>query len=94
MTFSLQGPGEAAKRAEERKMLKQEPISNVAEYIPFGVEIFGPFGPEGSCSYLKKYLQDFVVQETGDQRAGEFLWQRLGIAIICSVHHGLEELFV
>lgn len=45
-----------------------EPISNVFEFSPFVDEIFGP----GALGLLKNISKD-LVQETGDQRAGEYI---------------------
>lgn len=46
---------------------KYEAISNVAEFVPVGVETFGTFGP-GALELLKSI--NLLVPETGDRRAG------------------------
>lgn len=59
----------------ERKILKYETISKIAEIIPFGVNTLGSFEP-GASELLKNIFKTLFKE------AGEFLQQLLGIVIV------------
>lgn len=38
-SWSIQGPGDAAKQAEEKESRKYEAVSDIAEFVPFGLDL-------------------------------------------------------
>lgn len=71
--------GAAANTAENLKRRKYAAIDSGCMFEPFGVETLGPWGPGAHAVY--KELAKRVVEASGDQRAGGYLAQRIGIAI-------------
>lgn len=71
--------GAAAEAAEKLKIAKYRGLGPEYNFVPFGVETLGPWGPNAST--LVKELSKKIVDISGDRRAGSFLAQRISIAI-------------
>jgi hypothetical protein len=71
--------GAAAKNAELLKCNKYRGLGREYNFVPFGVETLGPWGP--SAHKLFAEIAKRLVDVTGDRRAGGFLAQRISIAI-------------
>ncbi|KAI8429423.1 hypothetical protein MSG28_000064 [Choristoneura fumiferana] len=64
---------------ETAKAGKYSGLGAEYDFVPFGVETFGPWGP-GALSLFKD-LSKRLRDTTGDRRAGSFLAQRISLAI-------------
>ena len=73
------GAGLVAALAEERKSEKFAHLSSHYHFVPFAIESLGAMGP--SATALIKDLSFRGSRETGENRFGSFLVQRLSIAI-------------
>jgi hypothetical protein len=71
--------GAAAEARERFKDTKYKCIGAQYDFIAFGVETLGPWGP-GARSLFKE-LGKRLREATGDPRAGSFLAQRISLAI-------------
>lgn len=71
--------GAAAEAAEVLKKHKYSGLGAEYNFIPFGVETLGPWGP--SALGLFKEISKRLNDTTGDPRAGGFLGQRISLAI-------------
>ncbi|KAI8426166.1 hypothetical protein MSG28_005108 [Choristoneura fumiferana] len=76
---SRQCSGDGERAAEVVKKRKYSGLDAGYNFIAFGVETLGPWGP--GARELFSQLAKRLVDATGDKRAGSFLAQRLGIAI-------------
>ncbi|KPJ15744.1 hypothetical protein RR48_09667 [Papilio machaon] len=65
--------------AEKAKANKYRGLGSEYEFVPFGVETLGPWGP--SARRLFKETAKRLVDITGDRRAGSYLGQRISLAI-------------
>ncbi|XP_047998319.1 uncharacterized protein LOC125235776 [Leguminivora glycinivorella] len=73
------GAGAAASLAEDLKRRKYVTLGSSYIFAAFGVETMGPWGPSARCLY--KELSKRLIDASGDQRAGQYLAQRISIAI-------------
>ncbi|CAH2237066.1 jg17242 [Pararge aegeria aegeria] len=71
--------GAAAASAEQAKRRKYENLDSSFIFVPFGVETLGPCGPEARA--LFKELSKRVIESSGEPRAGNYLGQRISLAI-------------
>ncbi|XP_061713148.1 uncharacterized protein LOC133521996 [Cydia pomonella] len=71
--------GAAAEAAEKLKKTKYRGLGTEYNFVPFGVETLGPWGP--SAFNLFKEVSKRIREVTGDRRAGSFLAQRISLAI-------------
>ncbi|KAI8431141.1 hypothetical protein MSG28_001186 [Choristoneura fumiferana] len=65
----LVGAGAASEAAEKAKLTKYGGLGTEYDFVPFGVETLGPWGP----SALNKEISKRLVDVTGERRAGSFL---------------------
>ena len=71
--------GAAALHAENSKRRKYSSLNISYEFVPFGVETLGPWGPGA-----KKLFQEIatrLIEASGDPRAGFYLGQKISSAI-------------
>ncbi len=71
--------GKAAKDAEIKKTRKYQSLSEDFYFVPCAIETTGGYGPKAE-SLINK-VASLLKEKTGDIRAGDFLKQRLSIAI-------------
>ncbi|CAK1587163.1 unnamed protein product [Parnassius mnemosyne] len=71
--------GAACEAAEKAKAFKYRGLGSEYDFVPFGVETLGPWGP--SAIRLFKEIAKRLVDITGDRRAGSYLGQRISLAI-------------
>ena len=71
--------GAAAEKAEFLKRNKYKGLGKEYDFAPFGVETLGSWGP--SARKLFAEIAKRLVDITRDRRAGDFLAQRISIAI-------------
>lgn len=69
----------AAEAAEVAKVGKYSGLGAEYNFVPFGVETLGPWGP-GALSLFKE-ISKRLIDATGDRRAGSYLAQRISLAI-------------
>lgn len=72
--------GEAAKRIEKRKKIKNAEISRTFEFVHFSVKTFGSFGSDALKCF--NIISRALAMETKHRKSGEYLTLRIGIAII------------
>ena len=73
------GAGLVAALAEEKKSEKFAHLSSHYHFVPFAIETLGTFGPAATA--LIKELSFKGRRESGEDRFGSFLVQRLSIAM-------------
>ncbi|KAI8440937.1 hypothetical protein MSG28_009234 [Choristoneura fumiferana] len=71
--------GAAAEAAKKLKINKYKRLGPDYNFVPFGFETLGPWGP--SAKIIFKELSKRLSDTTGDRKAGSFLAQRISIAI-------------
>ncbi|RVE50392.1 hypothetical protein evm_004929 [Chilo suppressalis] len=71
--------GAACEAAEKAKAGKYRGLGSEYDFVPFGVETLGAWGP--SAIRLFKEIAKRLVDITGDRRAGSYLGQRISLAI-------------
>lgn len=71
--------GAAADSAEDLKRRKYAGLDRAYLFAPLGVETLGPWGTEAKRVF--KILSGRLIEATRDPRAGEYLAQRISIAI-------------
>ncbi|RVE44493.1 hypothetical protein evm_010897, partial [Chilo suppressalis] len=71
--------GAACEAAEKAKAGKYRGLGSEYDFVPFGVETLGPWGP--SAIRLFKEIAERLVDIIGDRRAGSYLGQRITLAI-------------
>lgn len=76
---SVTDPGKAANVAESKKVKKYSALSGDYIFIPVAVETLGSWGKSG-INFVKK-IGIKMCERNGDTRAGEFLTQRMSIAV-------------
>ena len=79
LNLAVSGPGLVACEAEDHKRLKYSSLSAAYCFIPVAVETLGALGDE-AANFLHQ-LGRRIATVTGEQRATEFLLQRLSVAI-------------
>ena len=79
LNLAVSGPGLVACEAEDHKRLKYSSLSAAYCFIPVAVETLGALGDE-AANFLRQ-LGRRIATVTGEQRATEFLLQRLSVAI-------------
>ena len=68
-----------AERAEERKVEKYHCLPASHLFSPVAIETLGAVGPQSLA--LTKDIGRRIASETGESRAGEYLLQRLSVAV-------------
>ena len=76
---AISGPGAVASTAESKKRLKYDEISRTFLFIPIAVETLGALGEDASAFF--KDLGARIKCVTKEQRAYEYLMQRVSVAI-------------
>ena len=78
---AVTGPGAGAVTtvAESKKRLKYDEIARTYHFIPVAVETLGALG-EDATDFLKD-LGSRIISTTKDQRAMDFLYQRVSVAV-------------
>ena len=71
--------GAAAETAEILKRNKYRGLGKEYNFVPFGVETLGPWGPSAHTFFSE--IAKRLVDTTGDRRAGGYLAQRISLAI-------------
>ena len=84
--------GASAAHAESLKVAKYAHLSSAYHFVPIAVETLGTYGPEATGFF--KSLGQRLQRATMDPRVGEFLVQRISVAIQGgnALHFGLFEL--
>ena len=71
--------GATAEQAESVKNIKYESLTVSHDFVAVVIETLGTWGPAG-LSFVKE-IGRRITQVTGDERAAEFLRQRLSLAV-------------
>ena len=76
---ATQEAGKVTERAEERKVEKYRCLPASHLFCPVAIETLGAVGPQSLA--LIKDIARRIASETGESRAGEYLLQRLSVAV-------------
>ncbi|RVE53021.1 hypothetical protein evm_002319 [Chilo suppressalis] len=71
--------GAACEATKKAKACKYRSLGSEYDFVPFGVETLGPWGP--SAMRFFKEIAKRLVDITGDRRAGSYLGQNISLAI-------------
>ncbi|RVE50801.1 hypothetical protein evm_004550 [Chilo suppressalis] len=71
--------GAAWEAAEKAKACKYRGLGSEYDFVPFGAETLGPWGPNAIRFF--KEISIKLIDITGDRRAGRYLGQRISLAI-------------
>ena len=77
--MAVRAVGSVAAKAESLKEEKYSDLSHTHEFTPVAVESSGVFRPQ-SLTFMKE-LERRLRYQTGEEKAGTYLIQRLSIAV-------------